>query len=212
MKQLSGFNNTGNVCIWPAEECLSIFCLENSQCFVGKSVIELGAGMTGLAGLIVANACKPNKVTLTDGNEVSVSNLKAIVQKNIFQNVQVDCKLLRWDVTADETSSEKFDVVICADCLFFDEGRPQLIKCLKQILNPSGVAFITAPSRSGTLENFVELINKETEHFKCPIKKELDYSERISLRKQELISCHSDEFDENVHYPILLRCEKIRKE
>ena len=47
-----------------------------------------------------------------------------------------------------------YDVIICADCLFFDEGRPQLLECLKKKLKAGGTAIIVAPSRSGTFEVF----------------------------------------------------------
>lgn len=47
-----------------------------------------------------------------------------------------------------------FDIIICADCLFFDEGRPQLLECLKKALCPGGISIIVAPSRSGTFEVF----------------------------------------------------------
>ena len=48
--------------------------------------------------------------------------------------------------------NEQYDVIISADCLFFDEGRPQLLECLKKALKPGGTAIIVAPSRSGTFE------------------------------------------------------------
>ena len=38
----------------------------------GKNILELGAGATGLAGLIIAATCQPNSVQITDGNSESV--------------------------------------------------------------------------------------------------------------------------------------------
>lgn len=61
---------------------------------------------------------------------------------------------IKWANGANELT-EQYDVIISADCLFFDEGRPQLLECLKKALKPGGTAIIVAPSRSGTFEVIV---------------------------------------------------------
>ena len=44
--------------------------------------MELGGGMTGLAGLMIAQACQPAHVEITDGNENSVENLDILLHEN----------------------------------------------------------------------------------------------------------------------------------
>ncbi len=83
LQDLTGFNNTGNICVWPSEEALATYCLENKHLFKGKRVLELGGGMTGLAGLVVAQSCDPCHVTLTDGNDNSAENLEHVERANI---------------------------------------------------------------------------------------------------------------------------------
>ena len=171
---MTGFNNTGNICVWPSEEVLTAYCLENKHLFIDKSVLELGAGMTGLAGLVVGQACGAKHVLITDGNDNSVENLEIIVEENknlnLIQNVSskvspdkfefpaqkliLNFQCIKWANGANDLS-EQYDVIISADCLFFDEGRPQLLECLKKALKPGGTAIIVAPSRSGTFEVIV---------------------------------------------------------
>ena len=119
VEEINGFNNTGNVCIWPSEECLSIYCLENRELFRAKSVIEIGAGMTGLAGLIVSQACSSRAVTLTDGNEVSVKNLAAIIKENKLEE-NVTSHVLKWeDTNKYEKMKAQYDIAVCSDCFNF---------------------------------------------------------------------------------------------
>ena len=66
-------DNTGNVRIWPSEEFLSVWCLlKGKEFWSNKSVIELGAGKSGLAGLIVSHF---TNVLITDGNQECVDSL-----------------------------------------------------------------------------------------------------------------------------------------
>ena len=82
MKELTGFNNTGNVCIWPSEEVLAHFVKKRPELFAHKRVLELGGGMTCLAGLAVASTSSAALVNLTDGNAASVENVQRILRRN----------------------------------------------------------------------------------------------------------------------------------
>jgi calmodulin-lysine N-methyltransferase len=89
--------------------------------FAGKKVVELGGGMTAMAGIIVAQCTSATSLLLTDGNESSVDNLNAIVGINKLANVSAS--VLRWNEPLPSDLEGAFDFVICADCLFFDEFR-----------------------------------------------------------------------------------------
>ena len=65
-----------------SEECLAVYCLSHSASYSGLRVLELGGGMTGLAGLLLAATGQPDRVTLTDGNLASAESLQAVVSRN----------------------------------------------------------------------------------------------------------------------------------
>ena len=76
-------DNTGNVCLWPAEEVMAHYILSRATEFSGKHICELGAGV-GLCGLAMACALDASSLLLTDGNKQVVETLdkalKVLVQ------------------------------------------------------------------------------------------------------------------------------------
>lgn len=93
--ELIGFNNTGNVCVWPSEECLAYYLLRNRGLCRNRSVLELGGGMSCLAGVLAAKYCNPSSVTLTDGNVTSVENVRCIVARNDMTHL-AECGVVQW--------------------------------------------------------------------------------------------------------------------
>ena len=207
-RDLIGFNNTGNVCVWPAEECMAMYCLENSVKMFNdsKKVVELGGGMTCLAALILAkNVPHLDSVLLTDGNEASVDNLRSILCKNEDLKNRVTAEVLRWGKSPRPHLRAAFDVVLCADCLFFDEFRLPLRDCIAALLKPSGVAVVMAPKRGKTHADFV---SKARETF-AVVTENARYSEKIWDRRQELLMTDA-RFSEDIHYPVLLTLAQPR--
>uniref|UniRef100_A0A914VN74 Calmodulin-lysine N-methyltransferase n=1 Tax=Plectus sambesii TaxID=2011161 RepID=A0A914VN74_9BILA len=200
VEDLVGFNNTGNVCIWPAEEVMAYYVGKYAKICAGRRVVELGAGMTGVAGLCAASV-KAESVLLTDGNEKSVANLDLIVRHSNFSNVSA--RLLRWDAPADlEGLEHSVDIILAADCLFFNEYRLPLLDTIVKLLSSNGEAYIFAPSRSGTFDKFADLAKLRDE---LSIEIETDYDEVVSSgRDAAALLCASNGFDENLHYPKLI--------
>ena len=162
-EELCGFNNTGNVCIWPSEEVLSYYCYQHKQLLENKTIIELGCGMSALAGLQIAAATKAKGIFLSDGNEKGIDNLNIMLKSNndnlISKNVE--SLLLKWDEEIYQNDSlshlqARFDVIISADCLFFVNFHKALVTTIKFLLTPGGNCIFFAPYRSNTLTLFVE--------------------------------------------------------
>lgn len=82
MKDLIGFNNTGNVTFWTSEAALTYFVLENLQMFNDSWVLELGGGMFCLSGLMLAKYSNAFAVHLSDGNQSSLNNVRNSVALN----------------------------------------------------------------------------------------------------------------------------------
>ncbi|KAG0432942.1 hypothetical protein HPB47_020374 [Ixodes persulcatus] len=100
LTDIKGFDNTGNVCIWPSEEVLAYYCMKNKEVFVR----------------------------------------------------------IRWDENEDiHNLTGRFDVIIAADCLFFDDGRVPLVNTIWKLLRDRGLALILAPKRGTTFQQFVDL-------------------------------------------------------
>lgn len=207
LEAMVGFNNTGNVCIWPAEEVLAYQCLEEREIFKTANICELGCGMTGLAGIMLACSKAPSRVLLTDGNQVSVQNMKEIVaaNKECFGTTDVSCDLLVWtDFPIKEEYCGKFDYVLCADCLFFEHLHKELVLVIHKLLKPNkGTAVLFAPKRGETLAQF------------CHVAEGYFNVELCHRYNHKVWQVHQDKpngYNEDLHYPLKITLKHIREQ
>ncbi|XP_072171793.1 calmodulin-lysine N-methyltransferase-like [Diadema setosum] len=199
-EDLIGFNNTGNVCVWPSEEILAYHCLKEKDQFRGKTVCELGGGMSCLAGIAVATTTEADRVILTDGNKLSCDNIQVISKRNQdkFGQTQVETRELRWNEPSSYADlRECVDVILCADCLFFDQYRTDLVDTIDSLLARDGKALIFAPRRGHTLEKFCQ---KAKERFHLAL--EDNYDSAVWNVYQEAKVQGKEIFDEDIHYPL----------
>jgi calmodulin-lysine N-methyltransferase len=202
-RDLIGFNNTGNICVWPSEEALACYVLKDLTAFRNSWILELGGGMTCLAGLMIAKYGEPFLIHLTDGNHLSVENVKRSIRLNDF-----DCfaksSVLKWEHSNKRLRAEenKYDFILSADCLFFDESRNALIETILYYLSSNGVALIMAPKRGNTLNCFLKRVKEKGLEYQL----EQTYNETIWCKHLDLIK--SKDYDEDIHYPLLVKLWK----
>lgn len=91
VKDLIGFNNTGNLSLWASEVALCYYAMENIEIFDNAWVLELGGGMFCLSALMIAKYSNAFAVHLSDGNEIAVQNVKKSIILNDFKNCFMKC-------------------------------------------------------------------------------------------------------------------------
>ncbi|XP_011666361.1 calmodulin-lysine N-methyltransferase [Strongylocentrotus purpuratus] len=205
-KELIGFNNTGNVCVWPSEEVLAHHCLTHRDLFREKTVCELGGGMTCLAGIAVACTSDAARVILTDGNDLSCKNIEVIVEKNKdrFTKTEVNIRNVRWNEESSFSDlRESVDVILSADCLFFDQYRSDLVHTIHSLLSADGMAVIFAPCRNRTLDKFCQQA-KSSFHLTL----EENYDPMVWNVYQQAKAQGKEVFDEDIHYPLKITLTK----
>lgn len=80
--------------------------------------------------------------------------------KYLRSKCSVSTALLRWSVG--DTNNDiknlkinKFDLIIAADCLFFENFHDDFIWILKNCLEKNGFCFLLQPKRGRTMDNFM---------------------------------------------------------
>ena len=213
-EELLKFDNTGNVCVWPAEEVLAYYLLQQGSKFKNKAVIELGGGMTCLAGLLLASACKCAKVVLTDGSEDSIANLNHSIERNRHNFIakDVSSRVLRWDQFEENHSdlNESFDYVITADCLFFDDFRTFLVETISKVLKPGGEAIIIAPKRGHSFDDFVSICKSESYSSVFPlVEVKSNFDDHIYKLSQYFLK-QTTNFSPIRHQPLYISLQKAK--
>ena len=152
----SSVDSTG-VQLWPAEELLAYFLLRSQERYLARrSFIELGAGYSGLAGVLLskllARSGAEALVEITDGNEICSAQLTRNIELNAL-GASTTARQLVWSL--EPPTARKFDVVLIADCLFFKNYHEHLARTLSALLADDGECLIIAPQRGDSQQLFL---------------------------------------------------------
>jgi 2-polyprenyl-6-methoxyphenol hydroxylase-like FAD-dependent oxidoreductase len=195
-------------------------------------VLELGAGMAGLAGMALAvQNPEHTRVVLTDGhpdavlnNRVNIQLTQALMHPTMVAHLNITAQRLVWTtmttVTTTTTKKEEtllFDLVLACDCTHFVECHAPLALTTADQLRIGGVALFLAPPRGDTLKRFVTLVQSLNGLFQVHYYDDdsvKDYSPTVSQCHDHYQQQQQDDDDEtyhaNIHCPHLLILRKQR--
>lgn len=108
-------------------------------------ILELGAG-TGIVGIQAAVIDKRHNVILTD-----LPDLVPLMQKNLLENLSkckgsIRAETLCWG--DDVTDRERMDVILMADCIYYEESLKHLINTLIDLSDETTLILCCYESRT----------------------------------------------------------------
>jgi protein N-lysine methyltransferase METTL21A len=168
--------------LWPAGMTLAKYILRQHQTSIqDKHIIEVGAG-GGLVGLAVALGCiLDHSILLTD--QLPMLNL---MEKNISLNGLESCaSALVYDwgskpVPQFPTPSGHPDIVLAADCVYFEPAFPLLLQTLSDLIGPETICYFCFKKRRKADLRFIKDM-KKTFHVS-----EVDYEDRKKDRRESI--------------------------
>ncbi|KAM4796046.1 elongation factor Ts, mitochondrial [Rhinophrynus dorsalis] len=141
--------------VWDAALYLCSYIEEQKLNFIGKKVIELGAG-TGVVGILVS--LLGGHVTLTD-----LPHALPQIKKNVFANITsshiAHVCALSWGHDQ-EGFPQDYDFVLGADIVYLKETYPLLIRTLQHLCGPFTTIFLSSKMRQehGTVAFFQDVL------------------------------------------------------
>jgi len=235
LNELKAFNDdkvdSTGVNLWPSEEALGFYISKNLEQFIGKDIIELGAGYSGLASIIYLNyltqkSCKDKmEICITDGNETCVQRLldNLLLNKKIPENFDIyfEDKLVSTSTLSEKIaentsqvkiqklvwsmeykSIKKYDRVIVSDCLFFENFHQELKHTLTELMKDDEESYCLILCPARNSTMKKFLISIEDTF----VWKELDMDPELA-KKTAIIKSHP-EYDEDRDYIHTLKLMK----
>lgn len=109
--------------------------------------------------------------------------------------------MLKWDQRP--TNICHYDVVLAADCLFFDEARDDLVRTIAATIAIGGIALVAAPKRGTTLYEFINMAQQEG--LVCTVQQ--NYNALVWERHSKQV-LYNTLYDADSHYPLLISITK----
>lgn len=114
--------------LWPSAQVLGSYLIRRHSSLAGKTVVELGSG-TGLVGLVAA---------FLGGQTVITDQLPLLdlMRKNVSINGLADrCTVaeLNWGTSIPEDIPRRPDLILAADCVYFEPAFPLLVQTLDSL-------------------------------------------------------------------------------
>lgn len=138
--------------LWPAGMTLARYMLKYHPDLRSCSVLEIGAG-GGLVGLAVAKGCVlDNNYQVVTTDQIPMLSL---MQKNIALNGledKVHAAVYDWGApmpadVRDCLKSSSPDIVLAADCVYFEPAFPLLLSTLKDLIGPKTTCYFCFKKR-----------------------------------------------------------------
>ncbi|RMZ78704.1 hypothetical protein DV737_g3735, partial [Chaetothyriales sp. CBS 132003] len=148
--------------LWPAGVVLSRYLLSCHRSGLrDKSILELGAG-GGLVGLAVALGCEVSRpIHITDQEP-----MLALMQRNIDLNKlsdKVQASVYDWGEEPPQQlglSGGYPDVLLAADCVYFEPAFPLLLHTLRDLVGPNTTCYFCFKKRRKADLRFIKDMKK----------------------------------------------------
>ncbi|KAJ8116282.1 hypothetical protein OPT61_g2259 [Boeremia exigua] len=172
--------------LWPAGMVLGKYMLrKHRDDLAGKTIVELGAG-GGLVGLAVAVGCNVTEILhITDQDEMF-----ELMKKNIALNDlsgRVEASIYDWGQPTPANLPQHPDVILAADCVYFEPAFPLLQHTLKDIIGPNTVCYFCFKRRRRADLTFMKTAGKmfDVQEVDDDPDKPVWSKERLFLSKQQ---------------------------
>jgi len=141
---------------WPAGQILASYLVQKGpEYFRAKTVVELGSG-TGLVGLLVGSFRNAD-VWITDQ-----APMLGIMKHNVALNQLapiVQVAELNWG--SPPTDIRRPDIILAADCVYFEPAFPLLVKTLDDLSDQTTVIFFCYKKRRKADKRFFGFLKKK---------------------------------------------------
>ncbi|KAK4463464.1 putative methyltransferase-domain-containing protein [Cladorrhinum samala] len=148
--------------LWPAGMLLAKHMLRYHRNELRSArVLELGAG-GGIVGLTIAKGCRIDQpLYITD-----MKDMESLMRHNIDLNElndRVEARILNWgEPLSEEIVEFKPDIILAADCVYFEPAFPLLLQTLKDLLalTPTATVFFCFKKRRRADMQFIKAARK----------------------------------------------------